>query len=120
MRELTLPVWAKKAEENPKVCVVIEVDSAQAYKAWLEELDVTDVDQYWLEVAYQCIKMDVQAAIAGTKFDPRSAGMSAEFRFSNAPEFALAKHPTGRGVAVATKGREARDHYRRIRGSLPF
>lgn len=121
MKELSLPSWAKRKESaHDKVSIIVEVDSDAAYKEWLKTLEVTTLDQYWLEVAYQCIKLDVQAAIAGTEFDPRTAGKSAEFRFSNAPEYALKNHPEGRGIAVATKGLEARNHYARIRGSLPF
>ena len=118
---LSLPSWASQEKStHNKVSIVVKVDSAAAYKDWLERLGNPEVDQYWLEVAYQCIKLDVQMAIAGTEFDPRTAGKSAEFRFSNAPEFALKNHPEGKGAALATKGLEARNHYVRIRGAMPF
>lgn len=116
-----LPSWATaRAPESNKVSVVIEVQSGGAYKEWLDKLHVAEKDQYWLEVAYQCIKLDCQAALVGTDFDPRSAGKPAEIRFSNAPEYRIADHPPGRGVEAATQGREARDHYVRIRGRMPF
>jgi hypothetical protein len=121
MTELSLPSWAKqRAAETNKVSVVVEVDSEAAYADWLERLGSPPLDQYWIEVAYQCIKLDVQFALAGTEYDPRQAGKSAEFRFSNAPKYALANHPAGRGAEAATQGREARDHYVRLRGSMPF
>jgi len=121
MKALSLPSWASRKESaSQKVSIVIEVDSAVAYPAMLKELEADVVDQYWLEVAYQCIKLDVQATLAGTEFDPRTAGKPAEIHFSNAPEFALAKHPEGKGIAAATQGREAREHYKKLRGSLPF
>jgi len=120
-KELSLPSWASRKEsESTKVTIVVDVNSAAAYPAMLSELEVTDVDQYWLEVAYQCIKLDVQAALAGTVFDPRTVGKPAEIHFSNAPEFALVKHPEGRGTAAATQGREAREVYKKLRGSMPF
>ena len=120
MRELILPAWASKAEDPGKAKLAVQIDSAPAYKEWLRLLDVSEVDQYWLEVAYQCIKLDTQAALVGTEFDPRTSGKHVEFRFSNAPEYALAAHPEGRGVAAATQGKEARGHYTRLRGGLPF
>lgn len=118
---LVLPAWATQREgEHPKVSVIVNIDSAAAYADWLARLEVTELDQYWLEVAYQCIKLDCQAALVGTEFDPRTSGKSAEFRFDNAPKYALKSHPEGKGVALATQGREARGHYVRIRGAMPF
>ena len=121
MTELSLPSWAKqKAAKSNKVSVVVEVDTDAAYADWLQRLEVKNVDQYWLEVAYQCIKLDVQMALAGTSLDPRVAGKSAEFRFSNCPKYRLADHPVGKGAEAATQGREARGHYVRLRGAMPF
>ena len=121
MTELSLPAWAEqKASETGKVSVVVEIDSEAAYADWLQRLGVDSIDQYWLEVAYQCIKLDVQTALAGTPFDPRNSGKSAELRFSNAPKYALSQHPAGRGVEPATQGREAREHFVRLRGAMPF
>lgn len=116
-----LPEWAmQKASESVKVATTVVVDSAAAYKEWLSLLGVVEVDQYWLEVAYQCAKLDVHNGLAGSDCDPRTCGKPSEIKFSNAPEFALAKHPEGRGVAAATQGREARGHYVKIRGRMPF
>lgn len=119
--EVRLPAWASLADTGKKgACVTIEVDCEAAYPEWLKALDVTRIDQYWLEVAFQCIKLDVQAAIAGTKYDPRVAGSYAHFHFLRAPKFAQALYPVGKGAIAASQGREAREHYRRIRGSLPM
>ncbi len=118
-----LPSWAtEKADASGKVKTVVCVDSAAAYSEWLDLLKVVkeNVDQYWLEVAYQCVKLDVQAALAGTDCDPRTCGKPTGILFSNAPEFALAQFPEGKGVAVATQGKEARNHYVRLRGRMPF
>lgn len=67
--------------------------------------------QYWLEVAYQCAKMDLQVAM-------RTPGF--EIRILDAEKtFALAKWPEGRGIVAATWGKEAREHFRRCRGFVP-
>lgn len=138
-RELKLPAWAKVVPsalvDKGKVGVVIEVDPDTAYPEWLKALasedypevggvkrldSPTNVDQYWLEVCYQCVKLDLQAAIAGTKYDVRTSNKPAEFHFKNSPKFALKEHKPGRGPVAATQGKEARQHYKRVRGSLPF
>lgn len=67
--------------------------------------------QYWLEVAYQCMKMELQVAMRGYGFDIRI----------HDPEkkWAHKQFPPGRGLVAATWGREAREHFRRLRGVLP-
>lgn len=129
MSQIQLPPWAKIIEPtSDKVCVIVEVDSDTAYDAMLKELgvftsdgaDLLGCDQYWLEVAYQCIKMDVQAALEGSALDPRRAGKCAQINFTRAPRWELKKFKMGKGVAAATKGREARGHYKRLRGRIPF
>lgn len=123
MREVRLPEWAKIIERGgEKLCAVIEVDSDSAYEAWLTELlpEATTPDQYWIEAAYQCIKMDVQAAIEGTDLDPSLAGKSAQINLTPSDRWALKNFKKGKGVNAATQGREARDHYKRIRGRIPF
>jgi len=120
-RPMVLPKWANLAKRHSdKVSVCIEVDTDGYIKEWLPLLGVQKVDQYWLEVAYQCAKLDVQMALVGTEHDPRFSGMPAQFNFSKAPEWALTRHPHGKGADAATKGKEARGHYIRIRGRMPF
>lgn len=118
---LTLPPWAKVGPAKDAFSIRILVDTDGYVTEWLKLLGADHKpDQYWLEVAYQCAKLDVQTALVGTTYDPRTAGKSAEFLFSNAPQWALKKFPVGRGTEPASRGREAREHYVRIRGRLPF
>ncbi len=124
-KDLKLPEWAEVLEDHPhaqsgKVGICIEANTEKYLEDWLEILEVKKIDQYWLEVAYQCAKMDLQLAIEGTKYDPRNSGKAAEFHMTNAPDFALKKFPPGKGIEAATQGREAREHYRRIRGRIPL
>ena len=119
---LPLPPWAE-VEKHPhdgKVGICIRVSTKGYLEEWLELLQVTKIDQYWLEVCYQCAKLDIQRAIQDTEFDPRLMKAFAEFHFDDAPEYAQAKYSPGRGIAAATQGKEAREHYKRIRGRLPF
>jgi hypothetical protein len=118
---LVLPKWARAAKtHSPKVSICIEADTAGYVAEWFKLLKVGDTDQYWLEVAYQCAKLDLQAALVGTEFDPRTSALPAEFHFSRASQYEQKNFPQGRGIAAATRGREAREHYRNVRGSLPM
>jgi len=118
--------------------LIIDVDMDGAMKEWLPLLGAEETTQYWLECAYQCAKLDVQMAMVGTPYDPRVSGIAPETHFSRAPQWALANHPMGMplseaniakvvnsqgkfsAVDAATQGREARGHYIRVRGSMPF
>lgn len=80
----------------------------------LEELDADNLSRYWLEVAYQTMKMDLIVAL----------GWGIEIRMhSEGKPYAQAKHPKGRGAEKATGGlggpNEIRGHYRRLRGFFP-
>ena len=107
-----LPDWARiKADRStePKgPGVIIEVDTAKAMQEWQTRLGNPAPDQYWLETAYQCAKMDIQAALEGTPFDPRATNRPIEIHFTRSEQHALHRHPEGRGIHAATKGKEAR------------
>jgi hypothetical protein len=118
--DIKLPPWAKKVDGSPKAGITIEVDTKAAYTDWLHTLGVVQADQYWLEVAYQCTKLDLQAALVGTEYDPRTSGKNAHFIFKRAEGLEMSRFPKGRGAEMASQGKEARGHYTRVRGSLPF
>lgn len=132
-RDFELPPWARVRPSGDKFAIKIEVDTKRAYAEWQKLLGVSEdkFDQYWLEVMYQCVKMDLQYAIAGSSHDPRVAGKVAEFRFKRADDYALSKYKPGFGISAATRGigraaskkpaaLSAREHYKRIRGRLPM
>ena len=67
--------------------------------------------RYWLEVAFQCMKLELQVAMRGHGF---------EIRVHDADKaWAQDKFPEGRGIVAATWGKEAREHFRRCRGFVP-
>ena len=117
-----LPAWATPHEDFAKAksladVGVVVVDPDLAYPALLKELGVPDaeINKYWLEVVYQCVKLDLQTAMGrfGFKILIRSDGDRKE-------RWALSKWPGGPDqVLRATKGLEAKAHYRRIRGFIP-
>jgi hypothetical protein len=131
--DVQLPPWARQSHiERTDVSMYVLVDTDAAVQDWIATLDLKreEIDQYWLEVIYQCIKLDVQASIARSDFDPRDRQQPVEIKMQRAPQWALANFPdrhvavqNGRrvsGIERASKGREAREHYRRIRGALPM
>lgn len=110
MAKVQLPAYAKQGIPRGEMPLV-HVDADRAYRAWLKELGVTEPDQYWLEVAYQCIKLELQVCMRGFTF---------EIRIHDAGKrWAQAKFPKGRGAIAATYGYEAKGHFARLRGGLP-
>ena len=134
--DLRLPPWAKISDTQfERACVHIEVDSEAAYAYWLALLGFSELTQYNLECAAQCIKLDLQAATALTEHDMRFAGRHVAVTMSRAEKYAQAQYPKGKssvvkdrtgkevtlsGADLASKGLEARGHYMRIRGALPM
>lgn len=143
-----LPDWAEHTGDNGRGMPVIEVDTHEAYpdllaeyqelysegnilpgewktkegelraefKEMLEDLerDVDEVTAYWLEVLFQTAKLDVIRAV----------GFGTENRFHDqGKRFAQSAREEGRGADKAaggvSGGREAREHYKRLRGFLP-
>lgn len=112
---MSLPSWLTR----PKPDGAFVVDADQAYPIALAALGLP-VDQYSLEVAYQCIKLKVQEIVAGLPDDPRAKGKALviSIESKDKAKWKQANHPKGRGPAPATKGREARQHYERLRYRL--
>lgn len=139
---LKLPGWAWVSDDynHDKMSLKIVADPAIAYPEWFALLhdekypipldmakigithmpDVDVPDQYWLEVAYQCTKLDLQSAIVGTPYDPRLSGKNVEFKFQKTEKYAHKNWPAGKTAEVASQGKQARLHYIRVRGSLPM
>lgn len=122
--ELRLPPWASVKESqrvaDGRLSIVIEADTDAAVREWLQTLGVVDVTQYWLEIVFQCVKLDLQLAIENTEYDPRRANKAAEFKLTRAPQWRIASFPRGEGVAAAVQEKAAREHYKRVRGRMPF
>jgi hypothetical protein len=110
MSKVKLPEWARQGGVHGEL-PVIDVDADAAYTAWLKELGVAKPTRYWLEVAYQCIKLDLQIAMRGFTFEIHI--------HDDGKKWAQRQFPKGRGALAATQGYEAREHFRRLRGFLP-
>lgn len=102
------------AVPHPHLENTVLVDPNIFYPKYLDELGAEKVDQYWMEVAYQCMKMDLQLALGrfGFVIHVRSdEGRKQSWNYS--------MRPVGKGAALATGGKEARQHFLRLRGKLP-
>ena len=113
---IAMPAWMTRRANG-----VVVIDPDGAYPEILAALDVPekDWDQYWIETAYQCAKLEVLRVLAATKSDPRPARSLVIHIESRKDTWALGKFKPGRGAAAASKGREAREHYRKWRGFVP-
>lgn len=116
-----LPKWLTRRKDGAFV-----VDPNIAYPLILKELKVKDgeVDQYWIECAYQCAKLKVQELITDTELDPRpDAGfvIIIDSGGDRKERWALRNFKPGspgRDVNAATKGLQAKAHYRRIHARI--
>lgn len=115
MRTAQLPAWATALAPGK-----IEIQASQFYPEWLGLLGVAldNITQYDLECAFQCAKMDIQMAVAGTELMPPEGGALCIFVKDDDKEsgkWAQKNYPPGKGIEAASKGKEAREHYKRIR-----
>jgi hypothetical protein len=110
-----LPEWAEKHPYTPNAYLV---DSDKFYpalgKAIFPKTAPDKLDQYQMEVIYQCMKLDMQTHLMRFNFRiivRADDGRKDRWRHD--------KRPKGLGAAAASKGNEARAHYRRMRGFIP-
>lgn len=132
MTDITVPAWATYQGMKGQAHVV-DVDANAMYPAILAEyksmysgdnarfqhesaaeLDPDAPTAYWLEVAYQTAKLDLQ----------RCCGFALNIHIHDTvKKYAQAKANAGRGARVAAGGigggKEARMHYVRLRGGMP-
>ncbi len=108
-----IPDWAEEVSVDvPGRLDVYRIDADLAYPALWEELGFPDSPtQYHLEVVYQCIKMEMQRCLGKFSFEMRIMDPK-----KNWTQKGVRK---GKGADAASKGREAREHYKRIRGFVP-
>jgi hypothetical protein len=126
--DIRLPAWA---ERHPVAPNTVLVDPDLMYPAFLKELGIKDPTQYWIETCYQMMKLDLQVAMRTFGFTihvrgddgRRSRWRLARFPDPDAKSVVHDGHrfvvPGTSGVDRATKGKQAREHYRRLRGFLP-
>lgn len=82
-------------------------------------------DAYWLEVCFQSIKMDLQVAMKTFTFEIRISDPGKRWAqaFVWLDKRKSGPRPQGRGPEKASGGpgggREARQHYKRLRGFIP-
>jgi len=118
-KNVNLPEYARMLKNGR-----IEIDADKFYPLLLKELGITDIDQYWLEVAYQCMKLDMQSAIKGTEIEINGGAVvllvkdATKLSNDGISKWAQERFPKGKGIDAATKGKEARAHYKRIRGVI--
>lgn len=103
---------------------IIEIDPEIVYPAILAVVkpEKAELDQYWVEVAYQCAKLEAMRLVSGTSYDPRAKKTPSSLRInvlSRKDSWALKNFPRGKGPEAASQGREARNHYLKWRGFIP-
>jgi hypothetical protein len=116
MPAIKLPNWLSREDNG---AMIIKSDLAYPAVLGLLGVDHKDVDQYWMEVAYQCVKMAAQDVARDNDLWPESGTLAIIIESGKVKdEWAIASYPNGKGVEAATKGGEAKLHYERIRRRL--
>lgn len=121
-----LPNWITQDENNPARFIV---DADQAYARVISDLRVEQLDQYWLEVAHNVIKLDTQVAIAQSGLQPEGC-VTVIIRGAEGykDRWGWRAHPPGKhaelrktdeNLFARTVAVEARAHYKRLRGFVP-
>lgn len=130
-----IPDWMTLNEDKPGV---VTVDPDGFYPAILDELKAHasvpfdgTVDQFWLEVAHNFMKLDVQFALVSEKKDPRpehtlvinvsgTGDYKAKWAQKDKPEGRYGELREQHGAdADKAAAREAREYYKAVRGFLP-
>lgn len=91
-------------------------ENEAAHIVELRKLDLENLTQYWVEVAYNFAKLEFLRLMqlnAVNYWGRRQhiEGSKEKWHFSNLPP--------GRGVEAAAQGKEARELYRHLRGFIP-
>ena len=118
-----LPKWIKKDDAG------FHVDPDIIYAQFLAELadklgeDGPNPDapgDFWLEIVYQCAKLEVQRLVMAAGLDPRpDAGFIIHIRADGDRKAKWRQaNPTGMAVTRATKGGEARICYALLRSEF--
>ena len=136
---MSLPKWIKKQKDG-----TFQVDPDGFYPYLLGEFEAHDeipydgtVDAYWLEVAFQCMKMEVQIAVRTAGVDPRpekgllihvttttidADGGTHKDRWGQknyAPGLFEGYEKTYGPAAWKAVARDARGYYKTLRGVIP-
>ena len=126
-RKASLPNWATVIAPGK-----IEADAEKFYPELIQELvdaglniDQENLDQYWLEVVFQMMKLDIQMSVIGTDAAPPEGGALiimvndvSKKKNAGVSLWAQKDKPAGKGAKAATKGMEAKENWRKIRGGL--
>jgi hypothetical protein len=119
---LKLPDWAEVSGSHGQLDV-IKVNTHDAFPWIWDQLrkvckqgepecppERPEEDDYWLEVAYQCIKLELQRCVGHFTFEIHMKDPGKKWRQSN---------PNGERARAAAQGRGARRCFARFRGSVP-
>ena len=133
---MTLPKWLTIAPDKKINSFICDPDIF--YPSLLAELGVKNVDQYWLGIAYGCMKWDFDVMVRLDKKVTPNRSITRRIRGDDGRKarWNLTMHPVGSvpkidGIPAAPgvkrfddlsmmlRSAHIRHHYRRIRGFIP-
>ena len=110
MKELNLPSWATAVKPGH-----FQVKAEEFYPQLFAELGYSKeaFTRKELEIAYQCMKMDLRMAITGTEMDVQKGALN--ISISNAPAWKQS-NASDDGESIGTRKKQAKLEWSRIRG----
>lgn len=121
---IKLPTWLKRNANGS-----FEADPDIAYPLILKELGVKekDVDQYWIEVCRQAVRLATEEIVLGSEIDPRPGSaliVMIDGRGGRKARWADKNFKVGRGARAAldskwlTAPSEAKLHFAKVKRAL--
>lgn len=132
---MSLPKWLTRHPESKSIFYV-DRDVVYSMFVKLYKLKPKELTQYWIEVIYQSMKLEVQLQVAVNDCDPRihddthleirflpcDLKIKEKWKIKNFPDPDVKKDKFGKeqnGVWWASKGLGAKTHYKKLRNVLP-
>lgn len=109
-----LPDYAKEISPGK-----VEVQASEFYPFWLDSLGVSEPDQYWLDVAFVCMRMDIQLATELTESAPPRGGALVIIVQDSEKTYAMNKWPVGDGAGKLTR-KKAQQYFQKVRRATPM
>lgn len=119
---MTLPDWITPVDGRVNYFVV---DPDIYYPQVLSELGVAVPDQYWLEVALGCMKLDfnLHVGLSGLRVPDKAVTRQIRADDGRKQRWNLTMHPPGKQdwstMSIAERSSAIRENYKRIRGFMP-
>ncbi len=114
--DIGYPILLKELRDSIQNLTIKENLEEFPWITKLRELDLDNLTQYWIEVVYQMAKLELRRILL---LNSKNAWPKTIIINGDKKKWGIENYPKGHGINAATKGREAREHYKRLKGFIP-